>query len=283
MPTCVGALSKRVRPGIVIAIFVLLVACTDQPESGTVPVEIPTGNGSSRSLTPIETSIYTYDLSLPDLGRSFRITAQPPLRFAFPAAYYTLARNFQGGPQASIRLGVDPVTFGPSALTPTGAAPRNTYTPKQNEEHDRRFMSVTVYTNLIGSSEVIRGTDGVLSVVRRDERNEDRLTYVAIVAGLRFHSFDDGIRSVRGSPPPRLMMGSIDLNGASYYAYPERPQQSLVQAVKCEKYTVNCLVVLFYEGRQVGVYIEKKAMTNVTALADRLLNLLDRYNIDRSG
>ncbi len=226
---------------------ILLAGC--KPRSATV--ELRSGFDSTRNMKPVETRLYVYVDDQREAQRTFAVKDEVPLVFRFPAAYYALDSNLNGGAQARIDLDVDTVSFKPSAILTQSSALRRS-----------RRLHVTIHSNIFGK-------DSAVSPDMTTFPDEPRLldfkgsTDLGKVANFRVRSYDIKLyQNVEANKSQKF--GPFDLYQSNYYMYPDAYGSELVKIVDCDKLGPACKATLFYKGRTVDIFLLKEYMAELS-------------------
>lgn len=276
----VGDVLRQVCTSVLILLSgAVITSCGSDPS--TVPVELRSGNGETKSMKPLETSLYEY-VDDPRQRRAFKIkTNVPPLKFAFPAAYYESAANLKGGPQANITLQIDPITYQPSNSLNLIPNTGKQFTKRQNDEFLLRNMAVVIYSNILGHPSSVRRDDTTFPIERATALISKRRLPNLDGRAKNFHMIAyDELQTGKLAERESYKFGSVDLYAAGYIGYPDPYGSSKVKMIECIGWSRVCSISIFYHGRDVLIYPEKDQMGKMEEIVDNVIKVLDRYNLD---
>ncbi len=250
---------------------------------GTVPVNYVSGLANSTSMKPIETSLYDYVE-----GRGghygyiddFKVTSKPPLRFAFPAAYYWQELNMKGGPQHDILLRIDPYNFHPYELSKNDFKAENYSTPdKYREVINPHEMSVQIFANTNQLPITLTSRDFASHYEPSGIIPETHPVFEQNIGNFIYMSWID--YSFRNIPRKKsLKFGNMDMYKTQHYAYPDPYDSEPVKFIECDFYAPRRNVNMLYLGKRVNIVIDKKLTPEIGPISRKVIKFLDKYNID---
>lgn len=258
---------RRVAANVAIFPLLATIAFACGPEDDTVPVDMRVGYDATRSSEQSVTEIYEY--ANPRSQRTdFRVTKAPPLRFAFPAAYYANGPSISGGPVAVMELAFDRDTWKPYSTALPG---RRRGEPKISREEDRdrrlRFLQVGLYSNLMPSGWVPGKSQPYLGPFEE----------IGSFDGFKLFSYQ-GPSDRAIEPLAPIVFDGIDFNGNNTIVGIDEASEGKARHLLCWK-RGRCLYYFIYKGRHVKMTINKSELPDAREMETKLTEVLNEHRL----
>lgn len=267
----------RSRGSVNVAILILLAANVSacDPEDVTVPVDMRFAYDASHSSERSVVEVYEY--ANPRSQRTdFRVADAPPLRFAFPAAYYANGPSINGGPVAAMELAFDRDTWKPYSTAFPG---RRRGDPKISRAEDRdrrlRFLHASIYSNLMPSGWVPGRSLDTLRAFH------EPVEEIGSFDGFRLFSYQEPSDRVV-EPLAPIVFGGIDFNGNNTILGIDEASEGKARHLRCWKLG-RCLYYFIYEGRHVKMTINKSELPDAREMETKLTEILDEHRLPDGG
>ncbi|WP_375380638.1 hypothetical protein [uncultured Sphingomonas sp.] len=255
-----------------IAVCLSTAACDNSDlNSKTEPVKLESFQDGTCSMAPVKTSLYRYVGTVADRQKYFRVTSDPPVTFAFPAAYLHYKSNLKGGPQASIDLSTDKNTLKPWRYTPLGEC------KLPLTDSDRR-LEIEIDSNVLGNTASVNPEHQRLSAADLAHVGHGRVSGVGVVNGFRMYSYDEPGYAKLPQGKHRIVSG-LDLDVSTHFGVPVHPEVSTIKFIYCGVIDLACAVTFFYKNQTVTAFIDKKELDRYTVQVSHIIDLLKLYDV----